>query len=805
VTGLLQDVRFAVRQLFKRPVWSLTVISVLALGIGANVGMFSGIDAWVLRPLDFEAPERLVSIGETRLSEAGSWLSVSAPNLADLEREQRSCASLGAFSRHTFNLNDPEQPARLFGARVSHTLFPTLGKAPVLGRGFRAEEDTPGQPAPVALISQKLWKERFGQDPQIVGRTVRLDGQVHEIVGVMEPGFLFPEWAEVWTPLGVDPATARGNRWLAVIGRLRPGKSVSAAGEELAALGARLAEAHPESNQGFGLVVRPLRRAFVPEVIDTALMASLAAGLCVLLVICANVASLMLARAHARQRESAIRAALGASRGRLVVLSLVEGLLLAVPAGVLGSWLGLLFQRYITSWVPVDPPYLFALRFSPRVGAYTLAISLLAGIVCGLAPLLRGTAERLLDALKAGGAVAGEGRKARLGRQALVAGELALSTALVAAALLMVKSFLALQHVDRGHRTQGVMVATLSLSESESDQARIDQAERLLTALEEAPGFERVGLTSTLPVSGWYRTWELLPYGESRQREDETMATVAAIAGDYRRALDIPLLSGRDFDSAEVREGAAVALVSARLARELWGDADPLGRQLGTRNAEAGSWLTVVGVVGDVDYGRDMVDQGTVPEAQLYVPYGRMPTPSLSVAAFGGQPAGTAAAALRAAFRSGAPGTPFSEVLTLDQAIFRERWVSEFFSRLLALYAAGATLIAALGLYGLTVETTSRRTRELAVRLALGARRRTLVGMIVREALHLGLLGVGLGLLLTALVSGFGAAMLPFVDARDPGVFGAVALALVAISVIAAALPAWRASGLDPSQALRSE
>ncbi len=588
-----------------------------------------------------------------------------------------------------------------------------------------------------------------------------------------------------------------------MIGRLRRG--ASAAGEELAALGVRLAEAHPESNQGFGLVERPLRRDFVPEVIDTALTASLAAGLCVLLVICANVASLMLAHANARQREMAIRAALGASRGRLVGLSLLEGLLLALPAGLLGAWLGLGFQRYITSWVPVDPPYLFALRFSPRVGAYTLAASLLAGVVCGLAPLLRGTAERLLDALKAGGAVAGEGRSARLGRQFLVAGELALSTALVAAALLMVKSFLALQHVDRGHRTQGVMVATLSMPDGEPDQTRIDQAGRLLAALQETPGFEHVGLTSTLPVSGWYRSWGLLPYGESQQREDEVMATVTAIAGDYRRALDIPLLSGRDFDAAEVREGAAVALVSSRLARELWGASDPIGRQLGTRNAEPGSWLTVVGVVGDVDYGRDMVNQGTLPEAQLYLPYGRMPTTSLSVVAFGGQPAGTAAAALRTAFRSGAPGTPFSEVLTLDQAIFRERWVSEFFSRLLALYAAGATLIAVLGLYGLTVETTSRRTRELAVRLALGARRRTLVGMIVREALHLGLAGVGLGLLLTALVSRFGAAMLPFVDAHDPGVFGGVAFLLVAISMIAAALPAWRASGLDAGRALRSE
>jgi putative ABC transport system permease protein len=564
-----------------------------------------------------------------------------------------------------------------------------------------------------------------------------------------------------------------------------------------------LAELHPETNEGYGATVRPLRRSFVPEVVETALAASLGAGLCVLLIICANVASLMLARATARRRETAIRAALGASRGRLIWQGIVEGLLLALPAGLAGVWLALLWQHVMSGWIPVDPPYLFTMTWSGRVSVYTLLVSVLAGLGCGLAPLLRGTAEGLVEALKEGGTVAGEGQAARWLRQALVAGELALSTALLVAALLMTKSFLATQESDRGYRSDGVVTTTLSLAEG--GDARIAQAERLLSALRETPGLESVGLTSTLPVAGGYPTWDLLARGRSTAAEETIPAIIHAIAGEYRRTLDIPLLAGRDFDETEVREGASVALVSEGLARQLWGESDPLGRRLRPHDGDPESWLTVVGVVGGVDYGRDMVSSGSIPEGQVYVPYGRLPGGSLCVAALSLRPTAEVVSGLRAALGRGAPGVPCSEVLTLDAAIFRERWASAFFSRLLGCYAAAATLIAAVGLFGLTSETTSRRTRELAVRISLGAHRRTLIGMIVGEALRLGGLGVGLGLLLAAALSRFGAAMWHLVEAHDPVVFAGVATLLLGICVLAAALPAWRASGLDANIVLRCE
>jgi putative ABC transport system permease protein len=806
MTRLGRDVVVASRQLLKRPIWVLTVVSILALGIGANVAIFSGFDAWVLRPLDFPEPDRLVNVAENHPASGSFWLGVSASNLADWEVAQRSFESLGAFTRHTYNVNDPANPVRLDGARISASLFPTLGKTPERGRGITTAEDAPGRPAAVALISHRLWQTRFEGEPAIVGRTIRLDGQLREIVGVMEPGFHFPEYADIWTPLGADSAGDRSERSLSVVGRLRTGVSVAIARQELAAIASRIATAHPDADEGYGADLRPLRDYFVPDVIDTAVMAALCASLCVLLVICANVASLMLARANGRRRETAIRAAMGASRGHLAWLGIVEGLLLALPAGLLGTLLGVAWQRHMVGWVPVEPPYLFTMTLNLRVGIYTLLASAASGIVCGLAPLLGG-ADRVLEALKDGRAVTGEGRTARWGRRVLVVGELALSTALVAAALLTIRSFVALREVDRGYRTQGVEEATLSFAERDSPEARIGQARRLLSALQQIPAATSVGLTSALPVSPWYVRWELVPFGQGDSPDKSVAATAHAIAGDYRRALGIPLVAGRDFSENEVWDhgGADVALVSAGLARQLWGAADPLGRRLRAREGDRGSWLTVVGVVGNVDYGRDMVTFGAFPDVQIYLPYGRLPMASLSAVVSAGSAAGALVPDVRSAIQRGVPGVPFSEILPLEQAILRQRWASGFFSRLLGVYAFAAIIIAAVGLYGLMAETTSRRTRELGVRLALGARRRSIVQLIAGEALRMGIVGVGLGLALTLAVSRLGAAMFPLVDASDPTVFATVAGALLMVSLVAAALPAWRASGLDAAEILRAE
>ena len=416
MNGILQDLRYAFRHLRQRPLWSGAIILVLAIGIGANTTMFAGFDAWVLRPLDFDQPDQLVAVHETQPA-LNRTTGVSPRNLGDWLQQQESFEAIGIFSRHRFNLADEYAPVRLDGTRVSASLFPLLGKHPVLGRSFTEADDQPGQPAAVTLISHQLWERRFGSDPQIVGRTIRLDGRTHEIVGVMEPGFKYPEWADVWTPLGVDVADGnRDNRWLNIVTRLRPETGVESAGAEMRAIAARLEQRYPESNQGWSVDVTGLRQDFVPPVITTALTASLASGILVLLVLCANVASLILAQATARMRATAVRAALGANRWRLIRQSVAEGLLLALPAGALGALFAVLSLRWTLSWVPVDPPYLFAMDTLPLTGGvYTLLVALLAGLVCGLVPVAQSSGANVLNSLKSGPTTGGRRGRSRLG------------------------------------------------------------------------------------------------------------------------------------------------------------------------------------------------------------------------------------------------------------------------------------------------------------------------------------------------------------------------------------------------------
>ena len=534
--------------------------------------------------------------------------------------------------------------------------------------------------------------------------------------------------------------------------------------------------------------------------------ASLASALLVLVIICANVASLMLAQAAARSRETAVRSALGASRAQLVRQSVVEGILLAVPAGWLGAYLGAVGVQSMLEFVPVEPPYLFHMGASAIGGVYTFAISVFAGVVCGLAPVLRSSGARVYDALKSGGRESG-GRESRRFRSALVVSELALSTALLIGALLMVKSFLALQAVDPGFRQDGVMTAELSLrGVAENDtEGWVRLAERLVTDLELRPGIERVGVASDLPASPSYRVWGLVARDRTYGPGEDVAATVHGTLGDYFGTLAIPIVSGRDFTELEKRDGGDVVIVSEQLAHTIWGDEDPVERQLKVTGGEEARWLTVVGLAGNVDIGRDMVSFGEIPGMQLYIPYAASPTTRLAVAVYGTAPNSDIASTMREAFRASAPGVPVGEILTMADSVFRLRWVSSFFSRQLVLYAILAMIVAAVGLYGLTADSVSRRTRELAIRTALGAERASLIRLIVVEAVKLGGFGVAVGVVLSLGVTRFASRMLVDVGARDPLVFSSVTVLLLAVVVVAAFVPARRASALDPIRALRTE
>ena len=804
---MLQDFRLGLRQLTHRPTGSLSIVFVLALGIGANAAMFSGFEAWVLRPLDFPEPERLVQLEEVQPRLGRDGIAVSPQNYGDWRERQVSFESMGALQRHRYNLADEGEPVRLDGALISASLFPLLGKTPIVGRGFTGEDDRPRRPAAVALVSERLWRERFEASASVVGRTIRLDGRVHEIVGVMESGFRFPEWAEVWTPLGLDVhAGERSHRWISVYARLAPGTTIESARSDLEGISARLEAEFPEANREYAAQVLPLRKAFVPDVIETALTASLGAALFVLLVICANVASLMLAQASARSRETAVRAALGASRFRLARQSLAEGILLAIPASALGALFGFLGLRSMLSYAPVDPPYLFRMSFSLEAGVYTFVLSLLAGLACGLASVVRSSGARLHEALKTGGRETGRGLLGKRARGALVLAEIALSTSLAAAALLMVRSFLALQAGNPGFESKGVLTAELSVTGEGLDRpvSRVNLAERVVAALGEVPGVEVASAASRLPASQSNEIWEVTAEGSGLDASEAVRATVQGIVGPYFEALGIRLLAGRGFTDTEMREGGRVVVVSEGLARALWGTTDVVGRRLVSARASAPDRYLVVGVAGDVDIGRDMIDFD-LPSVQLYQPYGEAPLDALAVAVKAREDVARLSASLRDAVRRAAPGIPLSEILTMDEAVFRVRWVSRFFSRQLVGYAVMAMWITVVGLYGLTADSVVRRTRELAIRFALGATERRLVALVLREAVVLGLGGVACGLVLALALGRLVSQMFVTVSARDPLTLGLVSVTLFAVTVVAALLPARRALRLSPTTALRTE
>jgi len=806
---MLQDIRVACRQLMKQREWTVAIVLVLAVGIGANTAMFSAFEAWVLRPLDFHEPDRLVGLNETQPQLGREGISLSHLNLGDWLVRQSTMADVGMYQTLQMNLNDEDEPARLYAARVSANLFPLLGKDAIVGRHFLESEDNPGAPAAVVLISHTLWQERFSEDPRIIGRTIRLDNRSHEIVGVMEAHFAFPAWSDIWVPLGLDMYRDRGDRalhWLRAIGRLRDGIEVEAANAEIVSIADALAEEYPETNRGYSASVTPLRLEFVPPVIEVAMVASLVSALFVLLVICANVASLILAQAAARSRETAVRSALGASRGRLARAHIIEGVLVALPAGLLGAYFGVIGVRSMLAYVPVDPPYLFRMTFNAQAGIYTLAVSLLAGALCGLAPMLRSSGRRLYESLKTGGREGG-GKEATRFRSVLLTGELALTTTLLVGALLMVKSFVALQAVDPGFRTDSIMTSELSLRGSGDDTSSVGSvrvAERMQATLSEMAGVESVGVSSHLPASDGYRVWGLVSRELETESAEDVQASVFAVLGDYFETIEIPLESGRLFTDIEQRQGGDVAIVSRALAQGLWPNRDPLGREIRVKRLTSAAWLTVVGVVDDIEVGRDMVSRD-IPKAQLYVPYAQAPTSQVHVVSRSRASERDHAARVREAFAAAAPGVPFSEILTMEEAMFRVRWVSSFFSRQLLVYAILAMVVACVGIYGLTADAVARRTREIAVRIALGAGRSRMLLMILRDSLILGGAGVATGLVASAVLTSFMRSMFAGVSVRDPMLFVGVGASLLAVVTLASVLPARRASRLDPVTFLRTE
>ncbi len=806
MSSLFHDIRFAFRVIRKNPVTSTVIVATLALGIGGNTAMFAGFDAWVLRPLDFEQPDRLMALHELQPLRGDRGSSVAPANLRDWQAQSRSFEAIVPFSRESYNFQGEDDPERVAGARVAAELFPLLGVDPDQGRHFLPEEDLPNGPA-VALISHTSWQRRFNSDPKILGRTLRLDGELHEVVGVMPPGFEFPEWAHVWTPLGLDPdAEEHHRRWLSVVARLEPGVGFEQAQAELKGIAQRLEELHPETNAGWSAEIVPLREEWSPPIIRRALSVSVAVAACVLLVICANVASLMLAQATGRRREVALRAALGAGRGRLIRQTITESLVLALAGGALGSVIGIWWVDWMKSWAPVEIPYLFRYQVDGRALVYTLAISLVTGVVCALAPVFRGAGFDIAETLKNGGGRSAGSRRSRL-RGSLVVAEFAVSVVLVVGAMLMVKSFLHEQLIEPGYRTRGILTMRLSFTGTgyrESDQrvAFLEQALERIAGLGEV---ESAAAADHLPVSNSGFTAAEIEVEGRRQRPGERpMSAVHSVTRDYFETLDIDLVEGRSFTAGEAREGGEVALISHALANRLWPEGGALERRIRFHGDQAAPWLRIVGVVGDVDPGHSMVNDSW-PGTQVYVPYGSSSSAMVTLAIRSATDTALLATAVRRELRRLDPGAPVSGVQTIAQAIDEVHWVSRLFTQLFSLYAAIALAIAALGIYAVTADSVSRRIREMGVRMSLGARPADLLWLVARRTWILGAVGVALGLIGAYPLTGVMSSMLYQVRTDDPSVFAGVALLLASVALLAAVVPARRAMKVSPMEVLRFE
>jgi putative ABC transport system permease protein len=807
----MQDLRYGLRVLAKNPVFTAVGVLTLALGIGANTAIFSVVNELLLRPLPFRDPERLIMLWEVT-PEGRHQNTTSRANFRAWREQSTAFEAMAAFSDQRLNLTGDREPEEVSVQLATPELFQVLGVEPILGRTL-SEEDGRARSAGVVL-GYGIWQRRFGGDPQIVGKPITLNGIPFNVVGVMPAGF---QWhirsrsgtgkpAEMWAVLVMPregPATL--GRFLSVVGRLNPGVSREQAEAEIKAIEARLGQDVPQYNKGYGAEALPLREQFVGNV-RSALLILLGAVGFVLLIACANVANLMLARATARQKEIALRTALGASRMRVVRQLLTESLLLAL----LGSLLGLGLARWgIEALMAISPRDLVNLQgvgINLTVLAWTLTISLATGIIFGIAPALEATRLNLNEALNEGGKGAGgqSARSSRL-RSVLVVTEVALALVLLVSAGLLVKSFARLRNIDTGFNPENVltMVVRLAGAKYREDQQVVGFFRQATERIGALPGVGSVGIVNYLPLYGGLgSSTGFTIEGRPELPPGEGPSTNVRVSdAGYFSAIGIPLLRGRNFTDLEDSQARHVVIISESLARQYFPGEEPLGKHISVAMFDKPNPTEIVGVVGDVRYD-SLTGQA---EPTVYFPHAELTYEFMTlVIRTAGDPAAIAPA-VRDEVREMDPNQPVSDVRTMEEVMADTLGRARFNTLLLSLFAGLATLLAAVGIFGVMNYSVTVRTREIGIRLALGAQRGQVLMLILRQGLLLTLSGIGVGLAGALALTRVMSSLLFGVEATDPLTFAAIVALLTIVSIIACYLPARRATRVDPMTALRYE
>jgi predicted permease len=808
---MIQDVRYAFRTLRRSPGFTVVVVGTLALGIGATTAIFSVVNAILLQPLPYSNGDRLVWIWENNLSKNIPINPASPGNLNDWRSQSRLFERLSAWEGQSFNLTSRGTPERVLGARVFADFFDVVGIRPALGRTFHPEEDRAGAGA-VALLSHGFWQRRFGGDPSILGRTITVDGKTFTVIGIIPSGQTVPfNLFELWIPfaLDADHMGAHGERFLRPVGRLKRGVSVRQAQAELGAIARRLEELYPLENTGAGVTVIPLKEMFVGEM-RRPLLVLLAAVALVLLIACANVANLTLARAIAREKEIALRSALGASRLQLTRQLFTETLLLCALGTASGLGLAAYGVQLLRSFVPsvsvtykVPIPGASEIGVDGRVLSFTLVLSVVTATLCGLAPARRTSRADLNGSLKGGRGSAGSISLGRF-RNTLVVAEVALALMLLVCAGLMIESFRRLQAVRLGFDPQDVLTVSLTLPEAKYREAR-QRAEffaRLLERVESLPGVKSAAVTDYLPLSGHWGTAAFSIEGRPPlARGDFLVADVRTVSPGYFGTMAIPRVDGRGFKTSDDEAAPQVVVINQTMARRFWGSENPIGRRLDLGDAQNPDFREIVGIVADVrHFGIDVE-----PHAEMYLCHLQAPGGRMTLVVRTAAEALSLATAVRSEVLAVDAEQPVYDVQSLQQLVAQSMALRRFAMLLLAGFAVVALCLASIGIYGVISYVVGRRTREIGVRMALGAGRQQVLGLVVGQGMKLAFVGIITGLAGAVAATRALRSLLFEIKPLDPRTFLVVTLTFAAVALLACWLPARRAAGVNPMEALRDE
>ena len=803
IDNIVRDVTYSLRVLLKNYAFTIVVVLTLALGIGANTAIFSFANGILLRPLPYPQADRLVVVDETALRQGMTSMSVSYPNFLDWREQNTVFEGIAThFGTNRFALSGAGEPVQVRGSRFSRGLLEVLRVPPLLGRTFTAEEDQP-EHDDVVILGHDLWQRHFGGDPKILGQKIMVSSRPRTVIGVMPRDFRFPELSELWVPLALTPELfTRTDHGLRTIARLKDGVTLAQAQSEMNNIAVRIEQANPVTNEGLGVRVVSLHENLSGDYREALLILLGVVG-CVLLVACVNVANLMIARGAARQKEFALRAALGASRWRIVRQLMFESVLLAIVGGALGLVLSIWALRLLLTAIPIDLPFWMNFDLDLRVLGFTVAITLLTGLIFGIVPALQSSRVDLNDTLKEGGR-GNSGVRSRA-RSLLVVTEIAMSLVLLVGAGLMIQSFLRLQRVNLGINPKNVLTATLILPRAKYTKQPQCAAffKQVVERTRNLPGVEAASATGTLPLSrnDWGRSltvegYPVLPVGQAPSIQH------SVVTPDYFRTMGMTLLAGRDFNDADADDSPDVTIIDERLARQYWPNDSAVGKRVRFGPPENNEpWHTIVGVVSSIRDQR--VQEETKPS--VYLPHQKIPITGMSLVARTGSDPHELAASIRHEVAQLDPDLPVSEIATMEEVVAESIWQPRLYATLFAVFAGGTLLLALIGIYGVMAFLVQTRTHEIGVRMALGATARDVFKLIVGRGMKLTIIGIVIGVCGAVALTRLMHSLLFNTSATDPFTFILISLILSLAAFFACYLPARRAAKVDPLIALRYE